>query len=110
VIISTLTGNPALWAKAVLFATYDENGGSLTTSRPSHAPGNTRRIHYYCACGPDPTVVGNPPFLGPSDWVFVYRMLVISPFSRGGLVSSALFDHPQCCASSRHAFGAEVPN
>ncbi len=40
-IISTLTGNPALWAKAVLFATYDENGGFFDHVAPVTAPPGT---------------------------------------------------------------------
>ncbi len=65
-IISALTGNPALWAKTVLFATYDES--------------------------------------------FRVPMLVISPFSRGGFVSSALFDHTSVLRFLEKRFGAEVPN
>src|SRR5260370_1654966 len=37
-------------------------------------------------------------------------MLVISPFSRGGFVSSALFDHTSVLRFLETRFGAEVPN
>jgi phospholipase C len=37
-------------------------------------------------------------------------MLVISPFSRGGLVSSDLFDHTSLLRFIETRFGAEVPN
>ena len=37
-------------------------------------------------------------------------MLVISPFSRGGLVSSGLFDHTSVLRFLETRFGAEVPN
>jgi phospholipase C len=37
-------------------------------------------------------------------------MLVISPFSRGGLVSSDLFDHTSLLRFLETRFGAEVPN
>jgi phospholipase C len=37
-------------------------------------------------------------------------MLVISPFSRGGLVCSDLFDHTSLLRFLETRFGAEVPN
>jgi phospholipase C len=37
-------------------------------------------------------------------------MLVISPFSRGGFVSSDLFDHTSILRFLETRFGAEVPN
>jgi phospholipase C len=37
-------------------------------------------------------------------------MLIISPFSRGGLVSSGLFDHTSVLRFLETLFGAEVPN
>jgi phospholipase C len=37
-------------------------------------------------------------------------MLLISPFSRGGLVSSGLFDHTSVLRFIETRFGAEVPN
>jgi phospholipase C len=37
-------------------------------------------------------------------------MLIISPFSRGGFVSSDLFDHTSVLRFLESLFGAEVPN
>ena len=37
-------------------------------------------------------------------------MLIISPFSRGGLVSSDVFDHTSVLRFLETRFGAEVPN
>jgi phospholipase C len=37
-------------------------------------------------------------------------MILISPFSRGGLVSSGLFDHTSMLRFLETRFGAEVPN
>ncbi len=109
-LISTLTGNPALWAKAVLFATYDENGGFFDHVAPVTAPPGTPDEYITAPAVPDPTVVGNPPILGPIGLGFRVPMLVISPFSRGGLVSSALFDHTSVLRFLETRFGAEVPN
>jgi len=47
---------------------------------------------------------------GPIGLGFRVPMLVISPFSRGGLVSSDLFDHTSVLRFLETRFGAEVPN
>jgi phospholipase C len=41
---------------------------------------------------------------------FRVPMLVVSPFSRGGFVSSDLFDHTSVLRFLETRFGAEVPN
>ncbi len=109
-IISALTANSALWAKTVLFATYDENGGFFDHVAPVTAPPGTAGEYVTAPAVPDPTVVGNPPVLGPIGLGFRVPMLVISPFSRGGLLSSALFDHTSVLRFLETRFGAEVPN
>jgi phospholipase C len=109
-IISALTANSALWAKTVLFATYDENGGFFDHVAPVTAPPGTPGEYVTAPAVPDPTVVGNPPVLGPIGLGFRVPMLVISPFSRGGLLSSALFDHTSVLRFLETRFGAEVPN
>jgi phospholipase C len=55
-------------------------------------------------------VVGNPPILGPIGLGFRVPMLIVSPFSRGGFVSSDLFDHTSVLRFIETLFGAEVPN
>ena len=109
-IISALTANSALWAKTVLFATYDENGGFFDHIAPVTAPPGTPGEYVTAPAVPDPTVVGNPPVLGPVGLGFRVPMLVISPFSRRGFVSSALFDHTSVLRFLETRFGAEVPN
>ena len=109
-IISALTAVPAVWARTVLFATYDENGGFFDHVAPVTAPPGTPDEYITAPAVPDPTVVGNPPILGPIGLGFRVPMLVISPFSRGGFVSSALFDHTSVLRFLETRFGAEVPN
>src|SRR5258708_10559052 len=94
----------------VLFATYDENGGFFDHVAPVTAPPGTPDEYITAPAVPDPTVVGNPPILGPIGLGFRVPMLVISPFSRGGCVSSALFDHTSVLRFLETRFGAEVPN
>jgi phospholipase C len=109
-IVTALTANPAQWAKTVLFATYDENGGFFDHVPPVTAPPGTPGEYITAPAVPDPTVVGNPPILGPIGLGFRVPMHIVSPFSRGGFVSSDLFDHTSVLRFIETLFGAEVPN
>jgi phospholipase C len=109
-IITALTANSSQWAKTVLFATYDENGGFFDHVPPVTAPPGTPGEYITATAVPDPTVVGNPAILGPIGLGFRVPMLIVSPFSRGGFVSSDLFDHTSVLRFLETLFGAEVPN
>jgi len=108
VIVSALMANPATWAKTVLFATYDENGGFFDHMPPVTAPPGTAGEYVTAAAVPDPTVEGG--ISGPIGLGCRVPMLIISPFSRGGFVSSDLFDHTSMLRFLETRFGAEVPN
>jgi len=109
-ILAALTANPAQWAKTALLVTYDENGGFFDHAPPVTAPPGTPGEYVTAPAVPDPTQVGNPPILGPIGLGVRVPMLVISPFSRGGFVSSDLFDHTSILRFLEARFGAEVPN
>jgi phospholipase C len=105
-ILKALTVNPAQWAKTVLFVTYDENGGFFDHVAPVTAPLGTPGEYVTAPGVPDQTVVGS----GPIGLGFRVPMLIFSPFSRGGFVSSDLFDHTSVLRFLETRFGAEVPN
>jgi phospholipase C len=107
-ILAALTANPAQWAKTALFVTYDENGGFFDHVPPVTAPPGT--AGEFITAPTDPTVVGVPPILGPIGLGFRVPMLILSPFSRGGFVSSDVFDHTSVLRFLETRFGAEVPN
>ena len=109
-IITALTANPVAWAKTALFVTYDENGGFFDHVPPVTAPAGTPGEDVTAPAVPDPTVAGNPPISGPIGLGFRVPAFVISPFSRGGFVSSDLFDHTSLLRFIETRFGAEVPN
>jgi phospholipase C len=109
-VVAALTANPTVWNKTVLFATYDENGGFFDHVPPTTAPPGTAGEYVTAAAVPDPTVVGSPPITGPIGLGFRVPMLIVSPFSRGGFVSSDLFDHTSILRFLETRFGAEVPN
>jgi phospholipase C len=110
VILTALMANPAIWAKTALFVTYDENGGFFDHVAPVTAPAGTPGEYVTAAAVPDPTVAGNPPIAGPIGLGFRVPTLVLSPFSRGGFVSSDIFDHTSILRFLETRFGAEVPN
>jgi phospholipase C len=109
-IISALTANPALWAKTLLILTYDENGGFFDHVAPDTPPPGTPGEYVTAPAVPDPTVIGSPAITGPIGLGFRVPTLIISPFSRGGFVSSDLFDHTSVLRFLETRFGAEVPN
>jgi phospholipase C len=109
-IISALTANPALWAKTLLLVTYDENGGFFDHVPPVTAPAGTPGEYVTAPAVPDPTAIGSPAISGPIGLGFRVPLLILSPFSRGGFVSSDLFDHTSVLRFLETRFGAEVPN
>jgi phospholipase C len=109
-IIASVTANPAIWKNTILFVTYDENGGFFDHVPSTTAPPGTPGEFVTAPAVPDPTVIGSPPISGPIGLGFRVPMLIISPFSRGGFVSSDLFDHTSLLRFLETRFGAEVPN
>jgi phospholipase C len=107
-ILTALMANPAQWAKTALFVTWDENGGFFDHVPPVTAPAGTPGEYITVPAVPNPTVAGG--ISGPVGLGFRVPMLIISPFSRGGFVSSDLFDHTSVLRFLETRFGAEVPN
>jgi len=109
-IIEAFRLKPEVWAKTVFFLTYDENGGFFDHVSPVTAPLGTPGEYVTAPAVPDPTVIGSPAITGPIGLGFRVPMLILSPFSRGGFVSSDLFDHTSVLRFLETRFGAEVPN
>ncbi len=109
-VVSALAAQPSLWAKTVLFLTFDENGGFFDHVPPVTAPPGTPEEYVTATAAPNPGSIGTPPISGPIGLGFRVPMLVISPFSRGGFVASDLFDHTSILRFLETRFGAEVPN
>jgi phospholipase C len=94
-VLEALWSNPALWAKTALILNYDENDGQFDhVAPPTPEPGT-----------PGEFVNGQPIGLG-----FRVPCLVISPFSRGGYVCGATFDHTSVLRLIEARFGVEVGN
>jgi phospholipase C len=105
-ILQALTANPSLWSKTAVFMTQDEGGGFFDHVPPPVAPAGTRGE--YLTAKRLPAEAGG--IRGPIGLGFRVPMLIVSPFSRGGFVSSDTFDHTSVLRFLERRFGAEVPN
>ncbi|MFF0499768.1 phospholipase C [Nocardia aobensis] len=106
-VLDILTSNPAVWEKTALIVSYDENGGFFDHVTPPTPPPGTPGEYLTVDLNRvwDARGVAGPIGLG-------YRVpcLVISPYSRGGLVASETFDHTSQLRLLETRFGVEVPN
>jgi phospholipase C len=93
--LSAIWANPKLWARTLFIVTYDENGGFFDhVAPPAPDPGT-----------PGEFVRGLPIGLG-----FRVPAIVVSPWSRGGKVSTDTFDHTSTLMLLERRFGVEVAN
>lgn len=122
-VLGALTANPKVWAKTVLFLTFDENDGQFDHVPPPAPPsydaegvlagGATLNLSGYYFDDHDNAYrdiedeAGGPlrPWgLGPR-----VPMYVISPWSRGGWVNSQVFDHTSIGQFLERRFGIVIP-
>jgi len=124
-VLEALCANPAVWARTVLFLTYDENDGYFDHAPPPAPPSvtgwqdgaplfagaaNVATSADYHTVPTDeatesPALMHRPYGLGAR-----VPMLVISPWSRGGWVSSEVFDHTSVIRFMEQRFGVMEPN
>jgi phospholipase C len=93
-ILQALFAHPKVWAKTVLFLTYDEPGGYFDHVPPPLPPAGTAGEF----------VQGEPIGLG-----FRVPTIVCSPWSRGGYVVSDTFDHTSMLRFLERRFGVREP-
>lgn len=105
-LMKMLLGHKKTWEKTALFITWDENGGFFDHVAPPVAPPGTPGEYITV---PDITS-DDGGITGPIGLGFRVPMLVVSPFTRGGLVSSDTFDHTSTLRFLETRFGVEVPN
>jgi phospholipase C len=105
-VLNTLISNREIWAKTVLFVSYDENDGFFDHVAPPTPPPGTPGE--YLTVDPLPAESGG--IDGPNGLGFRVPLLVLSPFSRGGYVCSDTFDHTSQLRFLETRFGVEVPN
>src|SRR5579875_1776209 len=106
-VLDILTSNPAVWEKTALIISYDENGGFFDHVPPPTAPPGTPGEYVTV---PLAGVADSAGIAGPIGLGFRVPGLVISPYSRGGLIASDVFDHTSQLRLAETRFGVEVPN
>jgi phospholipase C len=106
-VLDILTSNPAVWEKTALIISYDENGGFFDHVTPPTAPPGTPGEYVTV---PLAGVTDSAGIAGPIGLGFRVPGLVLSPYSRGGLVASETFDHTSQLRLIETRFGVEVPN
>jgi len=106
-VLNILTSKPAVWEKTALIISYDENGGFFDHVAPPTAPPGTPGEYVTV---PLAGVTDSDGIAGPIGLGFRVPGLVISPYSRGGLLASDTFDHTSQLRLIETRFGVEVPN
>jgi phospholipase C len=105
-LLGQLVKHKQTWEKTAVFITWDENGGFFDHVAPPTAPLETPG-EYLTA----PDITNNSKGVtGPIGLGFRVPMLVVSPFTRGGLVSHQTYDHTSTLRFLETRFGVEVPN
>ena len=105
-VLSALVAQPQIWERTALFIAYDENGGFFDHVTPPAAPPDTPGE--WLTASPLPSAASG--IAGPIGLGFRVPALVVSPFSRGGLVCSDRFDHTSLLRFLETRFKVEVPN
>ena len=105
-VLRTLLSNPVVWSKTVVFITYDENGGFFDHVPPPVPPAGT--VGEFITSPALPSRASG--VAGPLGLGFRVPMLVVSPFSKGGYVSSQIFDHTSQIQFLEQRFGIHCAN
>jgi phospholipase C len=105
-VVESIVSHPEVWKKTALFITWDENGGFFDHVKP---PTPARRTpDEFLTVSTLPAAAAG--VRGPIGLGFRVPMLVVSPFSRGGLVCSDVFDHTSTLRFLETRFRVRVPN
>ena len=105
-LLKRLWGRPHIWKRTAVILSYDENGGFFDHVPPP-VPEPGTKGEYLTMRNLPPAAGG---IRGPVGLGFRVPCIVISPWSRGGLISSATFDHTSVLRLIESRFGVEVPN
>jgi phospholipase C len=101
-VLEALTADMSVWAKTLLILNYDENDGHFDHVVPPTAPPGTAGEYVYT-----PTSLG-PPL--PVGLGFRVPCILISPFTKGPLVSHQVFDHTSVIQLLETKFSVKCPN
>jgi len=107
--LDALWANPEVWSKTVFFYMFDENDGFFDHMVPPTPP-ESRARGLSTVSTANEVFSGNASHVaGPYGLGMRVPMLVISPWSKGGYVSSELFDHTSLIKFVERRFGNHRP-
>jgi len=95
-VLEILTQNPEVWKKTIFILTYDENDGYFDHVPPFTPPHPTKPNTGLVSKGIDvgiEHVENREGVSGPIGLGFRVPMMIVSPWTRGGMVCSEVFDH-----------------
>ena len=114
-VLEALTANPDVWAKTIFLINFDENDGLFDHVPPPAVPAiDTQTGAIYGASNidtideyhiMDDNYKNHAYGLGPR-----VPLYIISPWSKGGFVSSEVFDHTSIIRLIETRFGVHEPN
>lgn len=108
-ILDLLTSKPDIWSKTALFITYDENDGFFDHMVPPTAP-MSRAQGLSTIDTINEIFPGSHTYpSGPYGLGVRVPLLVVSPWSKGGWVSSEVFDHTSLIQFIEKRFGPDYP-
>jgi phospholipase C len=105
-VLESIWAKPDIWRKTAVIINYDENGGFFDHMPPPVPAEGT--AGEYLTMADLPEDAGG--IRGPIGLGFRVPCTVVSPWSRGGLISSKTFDHTSVLRMLESRFGVEVPN
>ena len=109
-VLDILTANPEVWSKTAFFLMYDENDGFFD-HMPPPVPPQSRAQGKSTVSITNEIFEGNSEYpAGPYGLGLRVPMVVISPWSKGGYVSSEVFDHTSLIQFIEKRFGVKEPN
>ncbi len=105
-VLQAIWAKPELWRKTAVIINYDENGGFFDHVPPpvpeEGTPGE------FLSMPTLPAAAGG--VRGPIGLGFRVPCTVVSPWSKGGLISSKTFDHTSVLRMLETRFGVGIPN
>jgi phospholipase C len=109
-ILDALTANPEVWSRTVFFLMYDENDGFFDHVVPPTPPRS--RAEGISTVGTTNELYGGDANNAPGPYGLGVRvpLVVISPWSKGGWVSSEVSDHTSLIRFLERRFGVVEPN
>jgi phospholipase C len=105
-VLRAIWAKPSLWRKTAVIVNYDENGGFFDHVAPPVPDPGTKGE--YLTVSPLPAESGG--IAGPVGLGYRVPCTIVSPWSRGGLISSDTFDHTSVLQLIEKRWGVEIPH